>query len=453
MAFRYSAFKYMWILAVLLTFLAGGCQSAFKSYPGGAHDWPQWRGPNGDGISHEGGWLAEFEAEPSPIAWQREIGVGYAAVSVSNGRLYTAGWNDEQSTIYCLDARTGNEIWTHTYAIKRYNKLHEGGPGATPAVDGDRVYALSREAELFCLDAKSGAEKWSIRLTDKLGITLPSWAFTGSPMIAGDWLYLDVGKIIAVEKTRGHLIWQSEDYGPAYSTPSMFTHGQRSLLATFPEHGLVVLDALTGREIAKHRWKTSYGVNAATPIVQNNDVFISSGYNAGAAVLRLEGEQLQEVWKSHEMRNQMASCVLVNNHLYGFDESQLKCMNFDTGDVIWSQRGLGKGTLMSADGRLIVLSEGGELIIAPATPEGFSPTGRAKVLDADKCWIMPVLANGNIYCRSATGTLVCVDVQDRGGPTSAALGKGSAAFSRSCPNRLPTLPPERTQGNPGQREE
>ena len=226
-------------------------------------------------------------------------------------------------------------------------------------------------------------------------------------------LFVDVGRIIAFDKQTGKEIWKTRNYGPAYSTPQPFRTDDRQLLAVFPKAGLVILEASTGREVAAHQWSTSYGVNAATPIVTGNRIFISSGYGTGCAMLELTDKGLRVVWENKQMRNQMPTCVLIDGHLYGFDADVLKCLNAANGRRVWAQRGLGQGALTAADGKLIVMSEDGELLIVDASPDGFTVETRTKMFNEPHCWIMPVLVHGHIYCRSPGGELICLKVSPR----------------------------------------
>jgi len=173
------------------------------------------------------------------------------------------------------------------------------------------------------------------------------------------------------------------------------------------------LVAATGKVLWKFPWKTDYDINAADPIISGDTVFVSSGYNHGCALLKIEGGNVTDVWRNKNMRNHFNSCVLWDGYLYGFDESTLRCLDFKTGEVKWSQEGLGKGSLMIADGKLIILSERGKLVIAPASPEGFKELASVQIL-MGKCWTVPVLANGKIYARNnPDGQLVCVDVSGK----------------------------------------
>jgi len=369
-------------------------------------DWHQWRGPDGNGISTEKGWLSVWsEGEPKQL-WKISVGNGYSSVTVSDGRIYTMGNAAGTDTVYCLDANTGDEIWKYSYACKTGDYK---GTRATPTIDGKYVYTLSREGHLFCFNATSGRIKWSKNLKRELNVKSPKWGFACSPLILNNLLIVDVGITVAFNKTTGRLAWKSKDYGAAYSSPFAFNLGNHSALAVFPAFGLVILNAKNGQELRRYPWETKYGVNAVTPIVSDGKAFISSGYGTGCALLNISGNKPTVIWQNKDMSNHFNNCVLWEGHLYGFDEKTLKCLDFQTGEVKWSQRGLGKGSLMLADGKLIVLGDRGQLVVAKASPVGFNEISRAKVLEKT-CWTVPVLSGGKIYCRNDKGDLVCLDV-------------------------------------------
>jgi outer membrane protein assembly factor BamB len=179
----------------------------------------------------------------------------------------------------------------------------------------------------------------------------------------------------------------------------------------------LAVDARTGREAWRFRWLTEYGVNAADPVVDGDHVFISSGYNKGAALLQLTDGEPEQLWRSKALRTQMNAAVLHAGHLYGVDgdttaRAALKCLEFATGKERWAQPNFGSGGLIVADGKLVALSGAGELMVAPATPAGFTPGSRAQVLGG-RCWTAPVLANGLVYCRNSRGDVVAVDLRKR----------------------------------------
>jgi outer membrane protein assembly factor BamB len=172
-----------------------------------------------------------------------------------------------------------------------------------------------------------------------------------------------------------------------------------------------------GKELWRYPWKTGWDVNAADPIISGGKIFISSGYNHGGALLDVSGGKPKLLWENKNMRNHFNSCVLLAGFLYGFDgdagqeTTTLKCLELLSGTVKWAEK-IGIGGLMAADGKLIVLSEKGELMVVEATPEKFKSISRAQALDG-KCWTTPVLANGNIFCRNAKGDLICLDVSGK----------------------------------------
>ena len=378
-----------------------------------AADWPQWRGPTRDGLSTETGWSTQWPANGPAVLWKLNVGTGCSSVAVAQGHLFTMGNSNNTDTVYCLDATTGQPVWKYAYACPLDPHLFEGGPGATPTVDGDRVYTLSRAGHLFCFQAATGKVIWTKHLVNDLGSKVPTWGYAGSPIVLDNKLIFDLGApaaaTIALDKLTGAIIWKNGSDGASYGTIMPFAHAGQTCIASFNVFGLVVRDAATGRELARYPWKTSYDINAATPIISGDDIFISSGYNHGSALLQLTADGLHPRWESKIMRNHFNSCVLWQGHLYGFDMETLTCLDLASGKVCWQHSGLGKGSLMLADGKLIIQAERGDLAIATVTPATYTELARAKVLDG-RCWVVPVLANGHIYCKNNLGDLVCVNV-------------------------------------------
>ena len=395
---------------LLCTFLLAGALLVFIE-PIQSADWNQFRGPNQDGISPETGWLADWSSQEPTIAWKTRLGTGYASMSVVNGKVYAMGHIDGKDILYCFDAPSGNEVWRYEYDAEIRDKQHEGGPASTPAVDGDRVYTASRDGRLFCLNKDNGTLIWMKDLTDEVNAKIPTWAFAASPIIWNQKVIIDVGRTVALDKQSGEIIWKSKDYGSAYSTPAPIDLGGRQAFASFPEFGLVILDANDGSEICRHEWETNYGVNAAMPLVIGSKVFISSGYNRGCALIEISNNSANVLWENTNMRNHMNPSVYYEGHLYGFDDKAVACLDFETGEQKWSQDGLGKGSLILADGKLICLSDRGELVIAKADPSGFQELGRTQILGGRNLWTQPVLADKRIFARNNDkGDLVAVDV-------------------------------------------
>jgi outer membrane protein assembly factor BamB len=381
-----------------------------------ALDWPIYRGPDHSGISQEKGWSVTWPKNGPAILWKANVGIGFSSFAVADGRAITMGNEDGTDTVYCFDAVSGKELWSHSYDAELDPKFYEGGPGATPTIDGDWVYTISKWGDVVCFAAKTGKIRWQRQLESEEQTVVMDWGFGGAPFPYGKLLLLNVGTAgMALDKSTGKTVWKSETGEAGYSTPYPFQWQGRQLFVFSSGNSYSGVDPRDGKAVWEATWYTRYGVNAADPIVNGDELFVSSGYSKGAAKFKmLEGEP-GEVWRARQFRNQFNSSVLIGGHLYGFDgdnnsRAKLKCLNWKSGEEIWEEDGIGFGSVTAAGGNLIVLSPKGELMVAPASTEGFKPVAKAKVVDG-KCWTVPVLANGLIYCRNAAGDLVCVDVR------------------------------------------
>jgi outer membrane protein assembly factor BamB len=314
----------------------------------------------------------------------------------------------ERDTVYCLNAVTGKPLWRYTYFCPAGDY---GGTRATPTVQGNRVYTLSREGQAFCFDAGSGRVLWSKDLQRETGAPPPRWGFAGSPLVDGNRVVYNVGTAgVALDSATGRVLWKSGAGAAGYASPVPYRVGNQVGVAIFTGTGLSAVDPATGRMTWHFPWETPNQVNAADPIFSGDSVFISSNYNRGGALLRLSRGRPSPVWQNRNMRNHFNSCVLLGGSLYGNDENTLKCVDLNTGAARWQERGMGKGGLISAGGNLIVLTERGVLLIVRATPARYAEVARAQVMRGT-CWTAPVLANGLLYCRSHEGELICLDLR------------------------------------------
>jgi len=380
-----------------------------------AADWPNYRGADYDGISDETGWQSTWQGAPT-IAWKAALGWGFASMAVDDGRVYATGNVDDHDIVYCFDAATGKTIWKQSYPCPLYKKNHEGGPAATPTVEGGAVYVFSKAGDVLRLDAKTGAVAWHKNPAKELGLKELTWYYSSSPVIVDNLVILNAGSAgVALDKTNGRVVWHNGNGAGGYASAVPFTWDGKTCVALFGSQHLFLLEAATGKIIEKVEWKTSYDINSADPIVTGDSIFISSGYNKGCALLKLGDGKVSEVYSNKNMRNQCNCSVLWKGHVYGFDgqvggRGKLTCMDLDTGQVKWAQGGLGTGSLMLAGDKLVVLGERGKLAIVEASPAGYQELASAEVLTG-KCWTVPVLAGGRIYARNAAGDLVCVDVR------------------------------------------
>ena len=335
-------------------------------------------------------------------------------MAVSAGRLYTVGNKGNVDVVYCLNAATGAEIWKHTYPQALDPRQFEGGPAGTPTVDGDRVYTLSHEGDLFCLSAATGAVLWSKNLQRDFGGIRPEWGYSGSPLVDGDMVTVDSGgagaSTVALDKATGALKWKAGNDAGGYSSPVACNLAGTRCVAIFKADALVGLNAATGQELWRYRWETHADINAATPIVFGDKIFITSGYGTGCALLQVRPGKVTELWRNRNLSSQLASPVLVQGYIYGIHgnvgKGELRCLDLGNGAIKWKQN-IGGGALIAASGYLVALSERGELIVAEASPASYREVARAQVLGG-RSWVAPAVADGKIYCKNNRGSLVCL---------------------------------------------
>jgi outer membrane protein assembly factor BamB len=386
------------------------------SSPARSEDWPRWRGPDLNGISKEKTWNSSWPNEGPKQLWKASVGIGFSSLAVAKGRLFTLGNKEETDTVYCFDAEKGKELWKHSYACQLDPIYYEGGPGSTPTIDGEKVYTLSKRGHIFCFEAGTGKIAWQKNLIEALGSEKPRWGFAGSPLVEGKLLLVNVGAAgTALDKASGKIVWQSETNAAGYATPIPYTASGERCVALFSGKSLVGVRVKDGKRLWDFPWVERWGLNAADPLLIGQKLFVSS-FGRGCALLQLGSGRPTVLWENKSLANHFNCGVQLNGFIFGIHgntdqpERDLRCMEVATGEVKWKQTGVGLGSVMAADGKLVVLSERGELLVAPADPKGFSPVARAQVLGG-KCWTVPVLANGRIYCRNAEGTVIALDVR------------------------------------------
>ena len=373
-----------------------------------AEDWPQFRGPNRDGISSETGLSRSWPESGPRELWRVPLGEGYSGISASGGRLFTMYGRDRSEWIAAFDAATGEEVWRFQ-SDDLYYDGQGNGPRSTPVVDGDLTFGLGAQGMLHALRTEDGAPVWSHDLKDDYGSRGPTWGFASVPLIEDDLLLVDVGgrsgsSIVAFDKRAGEEVWRSQSDLPGYAAALGVRVGGMRQAIFFTGRSVVSLAPTTGRLYWRIPWRTSYDANAAAPVfVPPDKIFISSGYDVGAVLLRMNTAEdrvaVSEVWRSRVMKNQFSSSVYYDGYLYGFDDSTLKCIEAETGEMKWRTRGFGHGSLFYADDHLIVLSDRGLLALIEATPSSFIEKARAQVIRG-KAWTVPTLAGGRLYVRN-----------------------------------------------------
>jgi len=381
-------------------------------------EWPVFRGPTRDGVSVEKGWTHEWAGGEPPVLFKANVRNGFSEVVVRGDRLWTMGHARGKDRVVCLGASDGKEIWAYEYPALSVGTVQPDyeGTRATPTLDGDHLYTLSRDGKVHCLEAGTGKVVWQKDLVKELGLAVPPWGFAGSPVVHGEMLILNVGTAgTAVDKKSGALIWQTGKAASGYATPLEYSAGGKARVAMFTADALTGLDAETGKRLWSVSWKTQYKINSADPIFHDGKLFASSAYNFGCAVVEAADDSGKIVWRNRELRNHYNSSVLHEGHLYGFDGNNmqgqgLKCLDFATGKVLWTAADPAWGNLMLADGKLIIVTQSGELIVAKASAEKFEELARAHPLGGT-CWTAPVLSDGRLYLRNTRGDLVGLDLR------------------------------------------
>ncbi len=376
-----------------------------------AVDWMTWRGPGDDGIVSSVQWVPKAIENEENIIWKKNVGKGYSAACVKGDRLYTVGNEKNTDNIYCLDANTGEEIWTYSFPCAQGSYP---GPRTTPVWDDGLIYTLSREGHLNCLDAKTGKVRWQKNITTEFGAQLPTWGHASSAVIEGDMLLLNACTHgLALNKKTGDKIWASPPGPCTYASPVVHEIGGAKQVLVFAQNGLIGVDLKTGRKLWSFPWKTAHDVHAADPIASGNFVFISSGYNTGGAMIDLSGQQPRELWRNKVMCNHFSTSILLGGHLYGISGNagggKLVCMNPRTGEKVWDAD-TGFGNLIAINDNIVVLNERGELHVVKAKPEGAQTVAKGSSTLSKTCWTAPVFANQKIYCRNDRGDMVCIDV-------------------------------------------
>lgn len=423
-----AARKRSGIPRVLLSFALGAFQlpaianSEISATSAGSEDWPQWRGPNRDAVSLETSIVTSWPSNGPDELWRIPIGDGFSGISVADGRLYTLYGHAEGETALCVDAATGKEIWRHDHP-GRFEEHRGDGPRSTPTIAAGKVYILGATGVLLCLDAQTGHVIWKRHLAAEYGGTVGDFGFSCSPLIEGDLVLVDIqgpeGQcILAFNRDEGQLAWNSTDHAASYSSPIAITAGGRRQAVFFNTGGLVGLDPSKGEVLWQYPWEHRF--NIATPIHAAGQLFISTGYGHGCALVEFsstadKGMGVRPLWNNSALKSHHANVVLKDGYLYGFDGNGpafLTCVEMATGKEVWQTRGVEKGDLILAVGHLIIITQSGELVSVEATPEEYRERGRAQVLSG-QCWTPPTLASGRLFLRNNENEMVSLDLRPK----------------------------------------
>jgi outer membrane protein assembly factor BamB len=381
-------------------------------------EWPQWRGPNRDGISKETGLLKQWPDGGPPLIWKAAgAGAGYSSLSVSNGRLYTLGLRGDREFVIAFDIATGKEVWATPHGTA-YRDSRGDGPRGTPTFEGGKLYSLGGNGDLSAIDAKTGKLIWSLNILQKFGGENIGWGMSESPLVVGEKLIVNAGgpgaSIVALNKKDGALIWKSQSDKAGYSSGMPVQIGDTTQVIFFTHQRAVGLDVKDGKLLWDYPRAANNVANVATPVIRGNRVFISSDYGTGAGMVEIKADgKAQEVYFTKDMRNHHSSSILIGDHLYGFSSSVLTAMRFDTGEVAWKDRSVGKGSLVFADGNLYAFSENGVVGLVEATPKGYVEKGRFRIQQGSlPTWTHPIVVGGRLYLRDQD-TIYAYDVKEK----------------------------------------
>jgi outer membrane protein assembly factor BamB len=415
----------------LLSCACGAFLLSLAAYPA---DWPQWRGPQRNGVSLETGLLKEWPKEGPRLVWQaKDIGDGYAAPSVVGDRIYllsNRGLDNE--FVQALSARDGKQIWeTRLGKVGNPNQMPSFPTArSTPTVDGSLLYALGSDGDLACVEVAGGKVRWQKSLRADFGGHPGQWAYSESPLVDGNTLVVTPGgaqaTMVALNKTTGETIWKSAVPGgddAAYASAVVVESGGRKQYVQFLAKGLVGVDAATGKFLWRYDATGKGNTNIPSPVTSSGYIYTSQGRGPGGLVRLVAADQglaAEQVYLQRGLPNSIGGSVVVGATHYGTTADGLVAADWATGKALWQEAGMGGGAILEAENRLYVHTENGEVILVEATPEAyrekgrFTPPGRPKGTRAamEKAWAYPAVANGRLYIREL-GSLWCYDISGK----------------------------------------
>ena len=390
--------------------------------PAIATDWPQYLGPDRNG-TYSGPALVETWGPTGPkVAWRKQIGQGFAGPAVVLNRVILFHRVGNEEVLESLDAKTGAAGWRYAYPTNYRDDFgFDEGPRAVPVVADGVIYTFGAQGQLHAVDLARGTRIWSEDTMKRFSVPKGYFGASGSPLVEGGRVIANIGGekagIVAFDAKTGKVVWTATDDDASYSSGIAATIGGRRSVVFLTRDNLVGLDPATGTVQFQRRWRAriAASVNAATPLVIGDLIFVSAEYGPGAGVLRVDGSKLVDVWASDEvLSNHYATSVYHDGYLYGFHGRQefgpsFRAVELRTGMVRWSQDRFRAGSVTLVGDKLLILRESGELVLAQASPQAFRPIARAQVLPG-VLRPYPAIADGFLYVRNEN-TLLCLDLR------------------------------------------
>jgi outer membrane protein assembly factor BamB len=400
-------------------------------------DWPQWQGPDRTAVSRERGLLKEWPKDGPPLAWKiTGLGTGQSTPSVAGGRIFGMSNRGDDEVVWALSETDGKELWVRRLGPAFPQRAPQGreGPACTPTVDGEWLYVLGLGGDLACLQVRDGKILWQRSLTRDFGGRMPRWSYRESPLVDGDKVICTPGgtdaTLAALDKLTGKTIWKGQVPGSpmaAYASVIAIDFGGQREYVQLTQRALVGVAASDGKFLWRYdKPSARTGINCSTPVHHDGLVFAATAYNTGGGLVRLSkdggnGVKAEEVYFTKKMQNHHGGMILLDGCLYGANGGNeggfLLCLDFQTGKVLWDERdkgrrGVPKGSVALADGRLYYRTENGIVLLIEPTPKQYIERGRFRQPDrSDRpAWAHPVIANGKLYVRDQD-VLFCYDVK------------------------------------------
>jgi outer membrane protein assembly factor BamB len=394
-----------------------------------AADWPQFLGPDRNGISPETGLIDSWPAGGPEEVWRIKGGVGMAGVAVKGDTACTVIQAGGQQRVLALNSRTGATKWS-TPVAAAYENGQGDGPRGTPAFVGGSIFVFTGDGTLARLKLSDGSVEWSHNVLKRHGGRPADYGMACSPLVTGDIIVIQAGAtagtVVACDSKTGEPRWTSgRGEGAGYSSPAALTVSDSSQIVAFTGASVSGIDAKSGDQLWRYPYKTDYDCNTATPILVDGNVLVSAGENHGSTMLKIGSKadnfKVDKVWAStgggSVMRNEWQTAIQLGDYLYAFDNvgsagpvTHLVCIEAATGKPVWRKTRFGKGNMIAADGKLFATTMKGELVVIRATPDGYEEIGRNEVIGTTRQ--APSLANGRLFLRDGA-EIVCLDVRKK----------------------------------------
>jgi outer membrane protein assembly factor BamB len=394
------------------------------SSPLRADDWPGLLGPHQNFTSAETGLFLDWPDKGPPQVWRKRLGRAFSPPVIAHGKLVAFHRLGDNEVVEGLDARTGESLWIFRYPTAYEDRYgYNGGPRAAPVIDGDFVYTYGAEGMLTCLELATGKKVWQRPLNQELKVPQGFFGVGTSPVVEKDWILLNAGGagagVVGVDKKTGRIAWRTGDAGAGYSTPVVATIAGQRMAVFLTADGMLAVAPDSGKVLHEFGFRSTLreSVNAASPVVVGDTIFVSAAYEVGSVALQVTPDGLKTLWRDKQaLQNHWATSLYHDGRLYGIHgrhepEAVMRCLDWQTGKVLWSApKGLGRTTFIMADGHFLAMGERGDLVQIEVNPDRYVETKRVRRVLDYPCYAPPVLADGLLYLRNET-ILECLDLR------------------------------------------